>query len=104
MKLSCFGEFYDVKAKECQICSFAIKCWEHFRTITPKRVIKSGYTIAIVHIIADKNKVTVDVIQEELAKRFGKKELNVYYYLSVLKKQGVFDVTIVGRQRFYSLR
>jgi len=101
---NCFALLYNHKAKECQICQYSEGCLEAFPTSNKKPVIKNGYTIAIANIISLKKKATVNEIQEELAKRFAGKELNIYYYLSLLKKQGMVDVTIEGRQRYYSLR
>jgi len=67
-------------------------------------VIKSGYALAIANIISTKRRATVEEIKEELVKRFGKDERNIYYYLSMLKKEGLIDVQIRGRQRYYTVR
>ena len=103
-KPSCFGLAYNYRVKECQICKHSEACWQAYSSSCKKPVIKNGYTIALVNVISQKKKATVNEIQAELSKRFQGKELNIYYYLSVLKKQGLIDVTIEGRQRFYSLR
>jgi len=55
-------------------------------------------------IIKEHKTATVEHIKEVMVERFGGKELNIYYYLGVLKKQGLIDVSIQGRQRLYSLR
>lgn len=100
----CFGKLYSVRAKECQICQDSIECWQNCGASVLRSVIKSGYTIAVIKIISGKKRVTVNEIKQELVERFSGKELNVYYYLGVLKKHGLIDVEIEGRQRFYSLR
>jgi len=104
MKQPCFGKLYSAKAKECQICRHSVSCWDVFSE-TPRRFVStSGYTIAIMTIIKEGKEVTVGQIKARMEERFKGKELNIYYYLGVLKKQGLVDVTIKGRQRLYSLR
>ena len=98
---SCFGKWYDYRAKECQICHFAIRCWEKSGTNSVKL---NGHAIAILHIITQNKKATVEDIKEGLVLRFGNKTLNIYYYLTMLKKHSLIDVEITGRQRFYILR
>ena len=75
--------------------------------LTPLRlflVIETLSSPSVINIISQKRRATVGEIKEELDSRFKEKDLNVYYYLSVLKKQGLVNVTIEGRQRYYSLR
>lgn len=101
---SCFGKLYDSKARECQTCESARACWESIPSSCGSVVDKSGQLIAIQQIIAMKNEATVNEISEELKKRFGEKDSNIYYYLGKLKERGMVNVKIKGRQRLYSLR
>jgi len=100
----CFGKLYDHRAKECQICCSVESCWVATPSLQGRPVIKSGYALAIANIISTKQEATVEVIKDELAKRFGKDERNIYYYLTMLKKEGLVDVQIKGRQRYYTVR
>jgi len=99
---------YNLKAKECQICFFAIRCWQEQQeqegSSSLKPVRKNGCSLAVLNIIATKGKATANEIKDELAIRFRNKDLNIYYYLGVLKSQGVIDMDISGRQRYYSVR
>lgn len=101
---SCFGSLYDHRAKECQICKRAIDCWSGFSAIHNKPQLKNGYALSVLNIIFQCRKATVDQIKEMLEERFKDKEINVYYYLNILKKKGLIDVRINGRQRFYTVR
>jgi len=100
----CFGELYNAQVKECQVCKYSMQCWEKMKQkgINHSSV-HSGYVLAVITIIAKGKQVTVTDIQTEMLKRFGK-EFNIYYYIGVLKKKGLIDVNIAGRQRYYSLR
>ena len=101
-KPECFGMLYDRRAKECQICEMPIECWK--KTGAPKkRVITSGFSIAILNFILRERKVTVEEIKVELKDKFDK-DLNVHYYLGLLKEQGLIDMKIDGRKRYYILR
>ena len=101
---TCFSQLYDHRAKECQICNHSIACWAATGNKGPTSSIKNGHCLSVINIIGQRRKATVAEIKEELDKRFSDKDLNVYYYLGQLKKQGLIDVTIEGRQRYYSLR
>jgi len=103
-KSACFGTLYNTKAKECQVCSDSIACWEKWVTLDKRSVIITGYGMSILNIISQKQRITVNEIKEELKVRFPEKELNIYYYLGNLKKTGMINVQIKGRQRFYSVR
>ena len=103
-KATCFGLHYNTKAKECQVCEDVIDCWEEWSALSRKSVITTGYGVSILNIISQGGKVTVNEIKDVLKERFADKELNVYYYLGNLKKSGMVNVEIKGRQRFYSVR
>jgi DNA-binding PadR family transcriptional regulator len=81
-----------------------MQCWNATGDKGPSASIKNGHCLSVINIIAQKRRATVAEIKEELDARFSDKDLNVYYYLGQLKKQGLIDVTIEGRQRYYSLR
>lgn len=102
---SCFAQLYDSRARECQICNESFSCYKSCCD-SAKYVVKNdnGYIVAILQIINEQKTVTTCQLKEGLEKRFGSKELNIYYYLSRLKEQGRINVTITGRQRMYSLR
>lgn len=99
---ACFATQYDFRAKECQICEDSVLCWSSGSL--EKSVTHNGYIIAILKIIAENKKATVQDIKEGLLKRFGKVELNIYYYLNLLKRSGQIDIKISGRQRNYTIR
>lgn len=100
----CLGQLYNPKAKECQLCTESIQCYGNYQSSTRKIVIKNGHGLAIMAIIRDVKKATVVDLKKGLTERFPGKAINVYYYIGVLKKQGIIDVHIVGRQRYYVLR
>jgi len=101
-KSACFGILYDRRAKECQICNQPIECWK--KTGMPKKkAIGSGYVIAILTYILREGKVTVEEIKVDLKAKFGK-DMNIHYYLGELKSQGLIDMKIQGRKRYYVLR
>jgi len=102
-QLSCYGVEYNTRAKECQVCSQAIPCWEIWNMLSKKSVIKNGYGTSILNIISQRERVTVNEINKTLSVRFPGKELNIYYYLGILKKSGLINVEIEGRQRYYSI-
>lgn len=101
-KSACFGMLYDRRAKECQICDYSIECWK--KTGTPKKkAVGSGYAIAILTFILREGKVTVEEIKADLMAKFDK-DMNIHYYLGELKGQGLIDMKIQGRKRYYILR
>jgi len=101
---SCFGNKYDHRAKECQVCKRALDCWSGFSVLPTEPLVKSGYTISILNIISTNERSSVDDIKKELENRYGSKQINIYYYLNILKKKGLIDVRIEGRQRYYMVR
>jgi hypothetical protein len=101
-KAACFGILYDRRAKECQICDYSIECWKKL-DVPKKKLVGSGYAIAILTFILREGKVTVEEIKADLKAKFDK-DLNIHYYLGLLKEQGLIDMKIQGRKRYYVLR
>lgn len=99
---NCFGILYDRRAKECQICQYCIECWN--QTGEPKKkTISNGISIAILNFVLKKESVSVEEVKVELKYKFGK-DVNVHYYLGLLKEQGLVQMKVQGRKRYYTLR
>lgn len=105
MKKRCFSKLYDFGARECQVCDLALNCYDAYVETSPRTPVrKKGEEIAILQILTETKNATLADIKGQLTLRFGSRDVNIYYYLDKLKEQGLLDVRIDGRQRFYSRR
>jgi len=99
MKKHCFGRLYSQFAKECQLCCKAIEC-SASRKAKKKSDAKS---IAVYQIIHRLGSASFKQLEPLVFQRFGK-TVNVYYYLTALRDEGLVDMRIEGRQRVYFCR
>lgn len=100
----CFKVLYNPRTKECQCCELSIECSKNQKSFfSLSKKARNGKIIAVIQFLNSNPKSTTTTIKQELVRRFGE-DSNVYYYLDILKKEGILDIMISGRQRYYSLR
>lgn len=97
----CYKKRYDARTRECTLCSKAILC--HAHTVVKRNpLLKNCYAIAIQQILNENPEITTKELQRHLYSRF-RREIDVFYYLNLMKEQGIVAIKIKGRTRLYSL-
>jgi len=65
-------------------------------------IIRNSKMITLIKLINKNPKSTSKFLSKEMYKAFG--EDNIFNYLNNLKKYGIIEMIIEGRQRFYRLK